>query len=439
MPQLIALALLVVLLSPAPFPADEPATLAIRAGHLLDPESGSVKEDVVLLIKEGRVVGRATQPPVGVMLIDLPNLTVLPGLIDAHTHLLTNFTPRPGMGDEMHALLTIGGMSTAKRVLLGAKMAREDLEAGFTTVRDLGNSGLNGDVALRDAIRSGWVSGPRIIASTRALSPPGGQFGTAFQTEAKGLTAQEYVEISGPDEARRAVRTAFADGADCIKVITSVGPVALDIDELKAIVAAAHAVQRKVAAHADNPVAAQRAAEAGVDSIEHGYDVKDETLELMAKNGTFLVPTDFAVSDYLALLAPAGTAEAQVSHAKENFAGFAKANAARLQHALKLGVKIVAGSDLYYQFEGRTRGQSTAAMFSNYRNEGMPPLEIIRAATVNAAELLGGKDEAGTLQAGAFADLIAVEGNPLQDITALERVRFVMKGGAVIRDASRSH
>ena len=208
---------------------------------------------------------------------------------------------------------------------------------------------------------------------------------------------------------------------------------------MKAIVQAAHAVHRKVAAHAASPDEAQRAAEAGVDSVEHGYDVGDETLRLMAKSGTFLVPTDFDVSGYLPMAAPPGTPEQHVADAKRGFEEFAKANATRLQHAMKLGVKIVAGSDLYYQFPGRTRGQSTAAMFSNYRNEGMPPLEIIRAATVNTAELLGWKSKVGTLQAGAWADIIAVEGNPLQDITALERVKFVMKGGAVVRDDSHSH
>ena len=408
-----------------------PTITAVLAAHMLDIRADRVIDDAVILIENGRIseAGAKLAIPAGATAVNLGAATVLPGLIDAHTHLLSDFDPRNG-SDEPNMLLTVSQMSTAKRALLGAAKGREMLDAGFTTVRDLGNSGMNGDVALRDAVQSGWVVGPRILASTRALSAAGGQLGT-LASEAQALIAQEYVVISGVEEARRAVRQAFYDGADLIKVIVNTGPRILTIDEMKTIVDEAHRVHRKVAAHAIGNDATRIAAEAGVDSIEHAYTVPDDALKMMADKGIYLVPTDAPAEAYVDLLAR----EQDPERVQAMVAGFVGSSRDRLARAIKAGVPIAAGSDMYYQLRGKTRGQASLWMLRAYREAGMTPREIIRAATINNADLLAGERASfGVIEKGKFADLIAVDGDPLTDIRELEDVRFVMKAGVVIRN-----
>lgn len=406
---------------------------AIRCGRLIDVKTGAAVPNAVILISGSRItdVGPDLKIPAGAKVVDLSRATVLPGLVDSHTHLLQNYRAEIG-GDDPNMILTVTQMSTAKRALLGAKMGRETLEAGFTTVRDLGNSGVGGDVALRDAIREGWIEGPRIVASTRAIAPAGGQFGTV-QPGAQAILEQEYVVVAGADEARRAVRQAFYDGADCIKVIVNSGPRVLSLEEMKAIVDEAHRVDRKVAAHAIGDLATRIAAEAGVDSIEHAYTIPDDALRMMAEKKIYLVPTDYPPEGYKALYLVGKPSAEELAQFEKGIAGFVSSNAARLQRAVRFGVPIAAGSDEYYQMGERTRGQAAMLMFRAYRDAGMSPIEILRAATVNGAELLGLSAHVGALEKGKLADLVAVEGDPLADITALERVTFVMKGGTVVR------
>lgn len=405
---------------------------AVKCGRLLDVRTGRVLPHGVVLVQGSTILqaGADLPIPAGAEVLDLGNALVLPGLIDAHTHLLQNY--RPELNDDDNMLLTVGTLSTARRALLGAQMGREDLEAGFTTVRDLGNSGLNGDVALREAINRGQVVGPRLVASTRALAAAGGQFGR-LTPEAQALVAQEYVAISGVEEARRAVRQALYEGADCIKVIVNTDPRVLSLAELQVIVEEAHRQGKPVAAHAIGDQATRLAAQAGVNSIEHAYTVPDDVLQLMAAHKIFLVPTDYPAEVYLLGAAPATTPE----EGQRRLAGvqrFATSNQQRLARAVRAGVRIAAGSDEYYQLPGYTRGQSSKLMLRAYAAAGMSPLAIIRAATLNGAELLGLKDQVGALAPGLAADLIAVPGDPLADITALEQVRFVMKGGQLIKN-----
>lgn len=409
---------------------------AIRAGQMIDVKTGTAIHDAVVLIENGRITaaGPGVSIPDGARVIDLGGATLLPGLIDTHTHLLLNFKHSRG-SDDTNMLLTLTQMSTAERALMGAALGREDLEAGITTVRDVGNSGLNGDVALRNAINAGWVVGPRMIVTTRALSAAGGQFGP-IASEAQGLIAQEYAIISNVDEARRAVRQALYDGADWIKVIVNTEPQVVSLDEMKAIVEEAHRVGKKVSAHAIGDLGTRISAEAGVDSIEHAYVVPDDVLKMMAEKKIFLVPTDGPLDEYLDFMNTPDMTPEQRKQSEARMRQMLEMLHDRLQRAVKHGVRIAAGSDMYYETPGMTRGQSSVRMLRAYSEAGMSNIEVIRAATLNAAELLGGpwKDRIGSIEPKKLADLIAVEGDPLKDINALERVKFVMKGGTVIKN-----
>ena len=399
-------------------------TTVLRAARLIDPRTGNVMQNPVVVVSGGRIqsVGANAPIPADVRVIDLGNLTLLPGLIDAHTHLLQNYSGQLG-GDDPNMLVTVATMSTAKRALLGAKMGREDLEAGITTVRDVGNSGFGGDVALRDAINAGWVVGPRIRASTRAISAAGGQFGP-LQPETQKLIEQEYAVVSSVEDARRAVRQAFYDGADLIKVIVNTGPRVVSLDEVRAIVDEARRVNRMVAAHAIGDTATRIAAEAGVSSIEHAYSIPDDVLRIMAQKGIFLVPTDYPADFYVTALGPSNLTPDPQRQQQAGAAQFAKGNAERLMRAVRAGVKVAFGSDEYYDVPGKTRGQASLLTLQAYQEAGMPPLEVLRSATVHAAALLGWADRIGAIEQGKLADIIALEGDPLKDVKALQGVRL---------------
>jgi len=380
--------------------------IAVTAKRMIDVRSGKEIPDVVILIEKNKIVavGSNLKIPDSLHIIALGDVTILPGLIDAHTHLLHQYYARYG-DDNSNRILEMVQLGPAKRALLGAKLAREMLEAGFTSVRDLGNSGINADIALRDAINNGDVSGPRMFVSTRALSPAGGQF-QSLTPEAQQLINQEYVQINGVDEARKAVRQAIYDGADCIKIIANTGNRRLSFEEMKVIVEEAKRANLPVAAHAtDGDGPSMSAAEAGVNSIEHAYTISDTVLNLMAKKNIFLVPTD---------------ASGVVRYQE------------RIKRALKAGVRIAIGSDIYYEFPGKTRGQVCAGMYKTYVTSGMTNIEVLRAATINPADLIG-NNSIGAIEVGKFADIIAVKGSPMTDISVLEQVFFVMKNGKVYK------
>lgn len=380
--------------------------IAVTAKRMVDVRSGKEIPDVVILIEKNKItgVGSNLQIPDSAQIIALGDVTLLPGLIDAHTHLLHQYYARYG-DDNSNRLLEMVQLGPAKRALLGARLAREMLEAGFTAVRDLGNSSVNADIALRDAINHGDVIGPRMFVSTRALAPVGGQF-QSVTPEAQQLLSQEYVQISGEEEARKAVRQAIYDGADCIKVIANSGSRRLSLEEMKVIVEEAKRANLPVAVHAtDGDGPSMTAVEAGATSIEHAYTVSETVLNLMAKKNIFLVPTDAT-----------GVTKYQE----------------RIKRALKAGVRIAIGSDIYYEFPGKTRGQISASMYKTYVASGMTNIEILRAATLNPADLIG-NSSIGALEVGRFADIIAVKGNPLTDIGVLEEVVFVMKDGKVYK------
>jgi len=405
--------------------AQTPRHVVVHAGRILDVKSGKLLPDATLEIEDGKIVGVTgagkASIPADAVRIDLPNATLLPGLIDAHTHL----TMDPRFGYETLAI------SVPRQSLTGAKNARLTLLAGFTTVRNVGAADFT-DVALRDAINAGDVPGPRLLVSGPPLSITGGhcdnnllpfEYHATEAGVADGIAAVEHK-----------VRENIKYGSDLIKVCATGGVLSLgdnpqhsqySREELEAIVADAHRLGRKVAAHAHGAEGIRWAAEAGVDSIEHGSYIDDAGIAAMKQHGTYLVPTlylgDWMIENAgLAHLPPPLRAKAQevIPAARKNIA-----------HAFASGVKVAFGTDAAVYPHGLN-----AHEFAVMVKLGLTPLEAIQAATVNAADLLGWSGKVGTLDPGAWADLIAVDGDPVKDVTTLERVKFVMKGGEVVRN-----
>ncbi|MDX2058464.1 MAG: amidohydrolase family protein [Gemmatimonadales bacterium] len=401
----------------------------IRAGRLFDSEAGVFVGPRELLIRNGGIVAVAekVERPAGARVIDLSNRTVLPGLIDAHTHLLYLEGVTGGLTMEGVKALVNEGLPL--RALHGAARARTFLAAGITTVRDLGNSGLFGDVALRAAIEDGSVDGPRMWVSGPGLSPVGGQF-PGLKPGYESLAADEYRIVRNPAEAADAVRENVTMGANVIKIFSNNTPNAgyLTVEEMTAIVAAARLHGVRVAAHATSDAAVYRAALAGVNSIEHAYQVADSTLALMARNGVTMVPTDIdsvSIVHYMTLANPG-----QPAPPPEQVSRYLAAGRDRLRRAVKAGVTITAGSDNYLDLKW-AQGTAARRVLFAYHQAGLTPVQVLQAATVNDARLLGMEHRLGVLKPGARADVIAVEGDLERDFSALERVRFVMKAGTV--------
>jgi len=423
-----------------------PVTL-IKAGRLLDPRTGNILAPAAVLIEDGKIkeVGSPSQlqaaAPAGVKIIDLGSATLLPGLIDGHTHLFLDIVVLPEVEQDRHSnglfapeLLLAIVESPSKRTLLGAQMAREDLESGITTVRNLGHSGIDGDTELRDAINAGRVPGPRVLASGRKLETRGETYVQKLNPAlADSILQQEFLFIDGADQARQAVRQNVCHNVDVIKVTAQEN---LTVPELAAAIEEAHRNHLKVAIHAIDKTSIQTAIDSGADSIEHGNDATDQQLGQMRDKGIYLdlTPTFYGggylkFAEPVIVISPAARAErlSSAARSKQRYDQL-------VQRVLKSGVKFAAGSDMCWFYPGQTRGQASTATFVKLRQAGMSALDVIRAVTVNAAEMLGWGDRIGTIEPGKFADLVAVAGDPIADITELERVRFVMKDGQVVRN-----
>jgi len=397
--------------------------IVIHAGHLLDVKSGHMIDNATVVVQGDKIVSigppKWSNPPANVKTIDLPNATLLPGLIDAHTHL--TFDPNFGYQEL--------GISIPKEALIGAKNARITLEAGFTTVRNVGASGYT-DVALRDAINEGLLPGPRIMASGPALSITGGhcdQNLLPYEWHAKSDGAADGVE-----HVQQKVREIIKYGADVIKVCATGGVLSkgddprasqYTLEEMKAIVADAHRLGRKVAAHAHGAQGILWASEAGVDSIEHGSYIDDAAIQMMKSKGTYLVPTMYLADWMRENAKKIGLPDMYAEKMKTVTA----ASRQNLRKAFDAGVKIAFGTDAAVYPHGLN-----AHEFAVYVQMGMTPLQTIQTATVNAADLLGWT-KVGSLEAGNFADIIAVSGDPTKDVTLLQNPVLVMKGGVVYK------
>ncbi|MBZ5663487.1 MAG: amidohydrolase family protein [Acidobacteriia bacterium] len=400
-----------------------PKTVVIRAGHFLDVKTGKTLANQTILIQGDKIVsvGSDTQVPVGAQVVDLSNATVLPGLIDAHTHITFN----PNFGYSRLAI------SVPREALIGAKNARVTLDAGFTTIRNVGAGGFT-DVALRDAINAGDVSGPRMLVSGPALSITGGHCDNNLLPFESHMHSEGVAD--GVEAVQHKTREIIKYGADLIKICATGGVLShgdnpqasqYTLEEMKAIVADAHRLGRKVAAHAHGAEGIRWASEAGVDSIEHGSYIDDAAIATMKKNGTYLVPTLYLMDWFFENAEKIGTPAELIAKGREVMPA-ARKNVAR---AFAAGVKVGFGTDAAVYPHGLN-----AHEFAVMVKLGLTPLQAIQAATVNDADLLGWSDKVGTIEAGKWADIVAVDGDPLADVTTLERVKFVMKGGEVVKN-----
>jgi len=400
-----------------------PPVVVVRVGRLLDVRSGQYRTNVAISIAGERI--RAIGPaddivksaPAGAQVIDLGTATVLPGLIDCHTHLMARI-PDDRYGYEINLL----AKSQAYRALEGAANARATLEAGFTSVRDVENEGSGfADVALRNAIKEGLVEGPRMQVATRGIAAVGQYHPFRISTDLGAFPTGAQM-ISGVEEARRAVREQLGQGADLIKIYADWREPTLTIPEMEVVVQEAHRAKRKVAAHATTPEGIRNAVMAGVDSIEHGHRADRGALEVMKARGVYLVPT-LSVMDAMVAKEP----EQWTSPPARSFLESIRQ---AMAIAKELGVKIADGSDP----AAADRHGRNAEELESMMRRGWSALEAIRAATTSAADLMGWADDVGSIDVGKFADLIAVQGDPTADIAVLQRVKFVMKGGRVIKN-----
>jgi imidazolonepropionase-like amidohydrolase len=419
--------LLVALLCAVSLSAQSPKRVAVRAGKLIDGKSDQAISNALILIEDGKItsVTAGGTVPAGVELIDLSRATVLPGLMDLHTHVLLQGDVTAADYDEQ--LLK---QSIPYRAILAARNARIALDHGFTTIRDLETEGaMYADVDVKLAIQRGEVPGPRIFTSTRAMTPTGMYPLLGYSWEIQVPHGVQYVD--GVDGARLAVREQISHGADWIKYYSDRGyfftpdgvlhsKVNFRDDEARAIVEEAHRLGHKVAAHSIGSDGIAASLRAGVDSIEHGDGYTDELLELTVKQGVYWCPT-VMVGAYVAP-GRGGNWVKMVDLERKAFG-----------QGVKKGVKIVLGTDAG-GFPWTDPNLNEAKEFHYYVEYGMTPMQAIRSGTSLGAEMLGWSDRLGSIEPGKFADLIAVAGNPLTDITELERVRFVMKEGVVYKN-----
>lgn len=407
------LATLAILTAATPLPAQ---VTAIKAGRLVDPESGDIATNQVILIEHGKFVAIGANVPIpkGAEVIDLSQLTVLPGLVDAHNHLALTYKVEP---ERNIYYVTYVMESTPLRAIQAASNGMQMLASGFTIVRDMGNNGNYADTALRLAIEQGWIPGPTIINSGIIIGGMGGQFWpTPEMGHDKGIVYPEYIEADTPDEIVKAVRQNELYGAKVIKICVDCKPWGYSVDEIKLVIAEAAKAGRKVEGHVQTVDGARRAIEAGIWSIAHDIGLTDEMHKLMARKGIFRAGTE----------TPLTLSEHTTRAAYEK-------TVAGLRNAWENKVPLTFSTDADYYVPGKTRGEVAIDFIETWKAAGIPAADILRAMTITGYKVSETYDQRGPIKVGLAADLIAVPGNPLQSIDALREVRFVMKDGMVFK------
>jgi imidazolonepropionase-like amidohydrolase len=407
----------VFLLAVAPAAAQ---TTAIRAGNLIDPATGKVTRNQIILVRDGKIaeVGAQVTIPAGARVLDLSNSWVMPGLMDAHTHL----TAGPAPGTPAPVVVPYLSESSGLRVLRGARHARELLEAGFTAAKDVGNDAEYAAVDLRRAIERGWTAGPTMLTTGKIIAPYGGQ-STGVPPEQGPFWKHEYLDADTPDEVRRAVRRNIYYGANAIKLVADNNPYFYSLAEIKGAVEETHAAGLTIAIHAYGGRAARNVIEGGADSIEHGFDLSDELLSLMKERGTVLVGTDFP-EEHLNMMG---------FNPVENGRTLSQRIIDRLRRAHRLGVTMAFGTDVFLDLPNKTRADMMFDYLSVWTAAGVPAADILKAMTTNAAELFRWQGKRGAIAAGQAADIIAMPESPLANIQALRKVHFVMKDGNLVK------
>ena len=387
-----------------------PQLVAIKAGKVVDPETGKTAVNQIILVEGKKIkeIGGNVTIPTEAKIIDLSKATVLPGLFDAHTHLCMTVIPKRDHGNYYFTTLLD---TTGYRAIEGVANGMAMLQSGFTTVRDIGNAGNYADSDLRHAIEEGWVQGPTVVNAGIIIAPYGGQF--HLQPEKKDLATPEYLFADTHDEMRKAIRQNLHFGAKFIKIVVDDQRYIYSTDDIRFMIAEAHAAGVKLAAHCWTHAGAHNAAEAGVDSIEHGFKMTDEDLQLAKKNNVTLVGTEFTE---------------KMSDVEEH-----KIWVDRLRRSYKIGVNMAFGTDVDLALPGETRGTLAIDYIQSWVEAGVPATDTLRAMTANAARLLGVDSERGFLKAGMAADIIATPENPEENIQTLRKVSFVMKDGAIIK------